>query len=133
MQHPRIFIQGHIGQGRTNIALLYNLWDRGGFTDVRTVYTEHDMCIVHRVHIVVNAAFWHTFHHEGEISPGWRGCGVHGHPLSLHLPSPVKLQCTLQLSGQIHLPPCFISSKNLYSVVLCTGLWGGGGGGEKIA
>jgi hypothetical protein len=25
------------------------------------------------------------------------GGGVHAHPLSLHLPSPVKLQCTLQL------------------------------------
>ncbi len=24
---------------------------------------------------------------------------MHAHPLSLHLPSPVKLQCTLQLSG----------------------------------
>ncbi len=30
------------------------------------------------------------------------GGGVHAHPLSLHLPSPVKLQCTLQLSGQTH-------------------------------
>jgi hypothetical protein len=40
---------------------------------------------------------------------------VHAHPLSLHLPSPVKLQCTLQLSGQKHLP-CFISRK------ICT-LW----------
>ncbi len=30
------------------------------------------------------------------------GGGVHAQPLSLHLPSPVKLQCTLQLSGQIH-------------------------------
>jgi hypothetical protein len=30
------------------------------------------------------------------------GGGVHAHPVSLHLPSPVKLQCTLQLSGQIH-------------------------------
>jgi len=30
------------------------------------------------------------------------GWGVHAHPLSLHLPSPVKLQCTLQLSGQTH-------------------------------
>ncbi len=37
------------------------------------------------------------------------------HPLSIHLPSPVKLQCMLQLSGQIH-KPCFISSKNMYSV-----------------
>ncbi len=35
------------------------------------------------------------------------------------LPSPVKLQCTLQLSGQIHLP-CFISSKNMYSVLQTT-------------
>ncbi len=32
------------------------------------------------------------------------------HPLSLLLPSPVKLQCTLQLSGQIHWP-CFISTN----------------------
>ncbi len=30
------------------------------------------------------------------------GGGHHAHPLSLHLPSPLKLQCTLQLSGQIH-------------------------------
>ncbi len=37
-------------------------------------------------------------------------------PFSLHLPSPVKLQCTLQLSGQIHWP-CSISSKNMFSVV----------------
>jgi hypothetical protein len=35
---------------------------------------------------------------------------VHARPLSLHLPSPVKLQCTLQLSGQTH-EPCFISRK----------------------
>ncbi len=39
------------------------------------------------------------------------GCTVHAYPLSLHLPSPVKLPCTLKLSGQIHWP-CFISSKN---------------------
>ncbi len=54
---------------------------------------------VHRVHRVVTAAFWRTFHHEGNISPGWWGWGVHAHLLSLHLPSPVKLQCTLQLSA----------------------------------
>ncbi len=41
---------------------------------------------------------------------------MYAHPLSLHLPSPVKLHCTLQLSGQIHWP-CFISSKNMYSVI----------------
>jgi hypothetical protein len=34
--------------------------------------------------------------------------GVHAHPLSLCLPSCTKLQCTLQLRGQIH-SPYFIS------------------------
>jgi hypothetical protein len=33
---------------------------------------------------------------------GEGGWGVHAHPLLLHLPSPAKLQCTLQLSGQTH-------------------------------
>jgi hypothetical protein len=54
----------------------------------------------HRVHRVAPPAFWRTFSHEGKISPGWWGWGVHAHALSLHLPSPVKLQCTLQLSGR---------------------------------
>ncbi len=69
--------------------------------------------LAHRVHRVATAAFWRTFSDEGKISPGWWGWGVHAHPLSLHLPSPVKLQCTLQLSRQIHWP-CFISTN------LCT-------------
>ncbi len=57
----------------------------------------------HRVHRVANAAFWRTFSDEGKkIVSGWWGWGVHARPLSLHLPSPVKLQCTLQLSGQTH-------------------------------
>ncbi len=56
----------------------------------------------HRVQRVATAAFWLTFSHEGKISPGWWGWVVHAYPLSLHLPSPVKLQCTLQLSGQTH-------------------------------
>jgi hypothetical protein len=68
----------------------------------------------HRVHRVVTADFWRTFHHEGKISPGWWGWGMQALPISLHIPSPVKLQCTLQLSGQIHWP-CFIS-VNLYDV-----------------
>jgi hypothetical protein len=33
---------------------------------------------------------------------GEGGGAQHAHPLSLHLTSPVKLQCTLQLSGQTH-------------------------------
>ncbi len=65
---------------------------------------------------LTTAAFWRRFNHEGKISPGWWGWGVHAHPLSLLLPSPVKLQCTLQLSGQTHYPPCYISSKSMYSV-----------------
>jgi hypothetical protein len=63
----------------------------------------HRHCVPeHRVHRVATAAFWFTFHHEGKIRPGWCGWGVHAHPLSLYLPSPVELQCTLQLSGQTH-------------------------------
>jgi hypothetical protein len=69
----------------------------------------------HRVHRVATAAFWRTFSHEGKIGPGWWGWGVHAHPPSLHLPSPVKLQCTLQLSG--HTNP--VSSLGKY--VLCGG------------
>ncbi len=37
------------------------------------------------------------------------GWGVHAHPLSTYLPLRTKLQCTLQLSGQIH-SPYFIST-----------------------
>ncbi len=70
----------------------------------------------HRVHRVATAAFWRTFSHEGKISPGWWGWVVHAHPFLLHLQSPVKLQCTHQLSGQTHWP-CFISRK---ICTLCT-------------
>jgi hypothetical protein len=77
-----------------------------------TVFIFQHRCALYvqnRVHRVATAAFWRTFHHEGKISPGWWGCGVHAHPLSLHLPSPVKLQCTVQLSGQT---PKSIKRKN---------------------
>ncbi len=43
----------------------------------------------HRLHRVTTAAFWRTFIQEGKISPGCWEWGVHAHPLSLHLPSPV--------------------------------------------
>ncbi len=68
----------------------------------------------HRVHKVATAAFLRTLSHEGKISPGWWGWGVHAHPVSLHLPSPVKLQCTLQLSGQTL--TLFHLKENMYSV-----------------
>ncbi len=41
--------------------------------------------------------------------------GVHAHPLLLYLPSCTKLQCTLQLRGQIH-------SRYFMSTIICT-LW----------
>ncbi len=58
-------------------------------------------------HRVAATAFWRTFHHDGKSSPGWCGWGGGGGarppPFSL-LPSRTKLQCTLQLSGQIRSP-----------------------------
>ncbi len=60
--------------------------------------------------------FWHTFYHDGKISPAWcGGGGVHAHPLLLYLPSSTKLCGTLQLRGQIHSP-------HFYSIFLCA-LW----------
>ncbi len=39
----------------------------------------------HRVHRVATATSWHTFHHDGKISLGWWGWGVHAHlPTPLH-------------------------------------------------
>ncbi len=37
-----------------------------------------------------------------KLARAGEGGVVHAQPLSLHFPSPVKLQCTHQLSGQIH-------------------------------
>ncbi len=91
---------------------VYRVWDLAELFRVSDCqFQSHN----HRVHRVATAAFWRTFSDEGKICPGWWGWGVHAHPLSLHLPSPLKLECTLQLSGQIHWP-CFISTN------MCT-LW----------
>ncbi len=62
-------------------------------------------------HRVAIADFWRTSHHDGKISPGWWGWGMHGArppPLSL-LPSRTKLQCTLLPREQIQ-SLCFIST-----------------------
>jgi hypothetical protein len=59
--------------------------------------------------------FWRIFHHGGKISPDWWGGGVNANPLTLLLPSRTKLQCTLQLRGQIH-------STYFISTLKCT-LW----------
>ncbi len=63
------------------------------------------------------ATFWRTFHHEGKISPAWRGWEMHAQPLSLYLPPRAKLWCTLQLRGQIHSP--YFSSTPIY-ILWCT-------------
>ncbi len=69
------------------------------------------------------AAFWRTFRHDGKISPGWLGWGVHVHPLSLHLTFAITYKVavhtyTFQLHGQIH-SPFFISTNIQYMYVLC--------------
>ena len=83
----------------------------------------------HRVHRVAMAAFWRTFHHEGKISQRWCGCGEHVHRLSLHLPSQVKLQCTIPLSGQIHYPVSSLVKVCTLWVRIC---WWGNSWGEDI-
>jgi hypothetical protein len=59
--------------------------------------------------------FWRTFLMMEKLAQAGRGEGGHAHHLLLLLPSRKKLQCTLQLSGQIH-SPCFVSTN------ICT-LW----------
>jgi hypothetical protein len=64
----------------------------------------------HRVHILAIADFLRTSHHDGKISPG--SCGMMAGdarppPFSL-LSSRRKLQCSLQLRGQIHTFPLSI-------------------------
>ncbi len=70
-------------------------------------------------HRVATAAFWGTFLHDGKLAQaggggGWGGA-LHAHPLSIYYSSRTKLQCTLQLRGQLH-SPYFISTP------ICT-LW----------
>ncbi len=72
----------------------------------------------HKVHRVATATFWRTFHCDGKIGAGDSG-GVYALPLSLYLPSPAKLWCTLQLRGQPH-PPYF---SPLHQHVLCGVHW----------
>ena len=94
------------------------LWDRmegawlrprrniGNLTSHSTEYTELQP-LLSGIHSVMRVKF--------ALAGKGGGCTPTPHPLLLHLPSPVKLQCTLQLSGQIHWP-FFISCKDMYSV-----------------
>jgi hypothetical protein len=58
------------------------------------------LCLHHRVHRVETAVFWRTSIMRVKLAQAGEDGGCT--PTSLHLPSPVKLQCTLQLSGQTH-------------------------------
>jgi hypothetical protein len=58
------------------------------------------------------------------------GGGVHAHTLSLCLPSQTKLQCTLQLRGQIHSPICYVYVwLEMFSLYLPNWRMRGGQGG----
>ena len=74
------------GQARTRAVILNGL-----IAGMTTEYTELQR-LLSGVHSVMRIKF----------ALAGEGGGVHAHSLLLHLPSPVKLQCTLQLSGQIH-------------------------------
>ncbi len=91
----------------------------------------------HRVAVVT---FCRTFHIDGKIGPAsWRvkgeGWRVHALLLSLYLPSPTKLWCTLQLRGQIPSPFSPLPYMYVYSVPVdvlynsTVNVGGGGGGG----
>jgi hypothetical protein len=70
-------------------------------------------------HRVEMSDFWRAFHHDGKSSMHWlvRVGGARPLPFTLqYLSSRTKLQCTLQLRGQIH-SPYFISTPYMYSVV----------------
>ncbi len=49
-----------------------------------------------------------------KLAQAGEGGGVHARTLSLYLPSRTKLQCMLQLRGQIHSP--YLISTPVYSV-----------------
>jgi hypothetical protein len=83
-----------------------NSTQEAGVENFHTVLDEQPQS----THRVATAAFWSTFHHDGKISPGCGGGGGARPP-----PSRIKLQCTLQLSGQIH-SPYFISTP-MYSTL----------------
>ncbi len=45
---------------------------------------EYKLSEPQSTHRVAFADFWYTSHHDGKISPGWWGGGVHAHPLSAY-------------------------------------------------
>jgi hypothetical protein len=65
-----------------------------------------------------NGCFLATFHHDGKIFPGWRGRGGARPPSFTLFIIMYRLQCTLQLRGQLHLPYFIISSLSLCTLRL---------------
>ncbi len=67
---------------------------------------------------MATAAFWRTFNHDGKITQVSEAGGTRPTPFTI-LPSGTKLQCTLQLRGQISdMLPLFHLYTYMYSMVL---------------
>jgi hypothetical protein len=101
------FSSGHTGRGWDNIApiRLYIISVRPLKINRFSSLTSHlfsmsvpqstqscNLCFLAYIHSVMRV----------KLVLAGEGGGCTPTPLSLHLPSPVKLQCTLQLSGQTH-------------------------------
>ncbi len=54
---------------------------------------------------VAMTTFWHTFHHDGKISPTWWGWGVHALPLSLYLLSRVVVYTPAERADSTPISP----------------------------
>ncbi len=70
-------------------------------------------------HRVSTAAFWHTFRHDGKISPGLWGCGCQ--PTTFHYSYHHVQSCSVRSSwvGRYTHP---VSSRPIYVLTVCT-LW----------
>jgi hypothetical protein len=70
-------------------------------------------------HRVAMVTFWRTFHHDGKISPDWRGREVHALPLSLYL---LVLVCSGSEDRYCSLP-LFLLYPYSYSVFHTILIW----------
>jgi hypothetical protein len=118
----KIFCTGPTSQGRTKISCTSTTspTNKEGLFKFVLFESPIHLSFNHRVHRVATAAFWRSFSHEDKISPWLVREGVHAHPLSLHLPSPVKLQCVSSLGKYVL---CGFNSQQelpLYSLSTCS-------------
>ncbi len=105
--------KGKIMKNKKNLA--YFVWKRITWEVDTSEQRDKPQCINHRVHRVATAAFWRTFHHDGKISPGWWGWGMHAHPLLIyyhHVQS-----CSVRSSWEGGYTPSISSLPYMY--ILC--------------